>query len=85
MPDLPEHITATADDIQEPWISPDLWALAANLVPAEQLAAAERERDLLARQLRSITDLCDRARLGLVRTAAVYQLLTTDPADEETS
>lgn len=47
------------------------------------LATSEEEAARLARQLRSITDLCDRARFGIVRTAAVYQLLITDPADEE--
>lgn len=47
------------------------------------LATSEAEAARLARQLHSIADLCDQARFGLVRTAAIYQLLITDPADEE--
>lgn len=50
-----------------------------------ELDTAVTEAAMLARQLQSITEHCDRARFGLVRTSAIYQLLITDPADKEPS
>lgn len=45
--------------------------------------AAHAECAMLARQLQSIVEHCDRARFGLVRTSEIYRLIITDPADEE--